>query len=684
MGYKSKVDSNSMLGANRKIVQDEVMRKEMEYENNTEMNEIRSLYKKHKIAFYKRVVPASVPKFVAVEASRKLGATWIILDRQMKKDKKYIMENLSCGISRMKRNNSIELLRGPKDTLKNSPDNLETHTENRSGYISQNENTQEVKQKQELEAMFEGIADDDDDLFSLDVFPPIFRNAYSINSKDEKEIDSAQVATGLLSTSHDSLSPSGVPLNPEIILGTTSNDEGSCSKFQDNEHENIPKVEESKEYKSGKNKSQEHVTTEGEILQNNAQNINKDEIPNKSECAECTDDPREVDFKNFFTYDELYSATNGFSKDNFISEGGFGYVYVGRLRDGHRIAVKQHKHASSQGEKEFRSEVNVLRKARHKNVVRLLGSCSEESHRLLVYEYVCNGSLDKHLSQNNSNVLSWRNRLNIALGVARGLNYLHQNNIIHRDMRPNNILINHEFEPLLGDFGLAKTQKEGSDRFSETLVVGTIGYMAPEYAKRGKVSTKTDVYAFGVILLELITGRTPMDKSLEEKSLVGWAKPLLKERQYPELIDERILDCHDVHELFWMVRLAETCLRRDPDGRPSIDTVEDALKSLISGETVTGIEEWSPNHSSDSSFKKSTDSYSEQDIELHNQVTTDATPTSTNQNTLSPPSSKITSSKSLSSLIQSEDLKSGKGKSGKKTEKPRSSPPVLYDEMLDD
>ncbi|KAF4349778.1 hypothetical protein F8388_002500 [Cannabis sativa] len=216
-----------------------------------------------------------------------------------------------------------------------------------------------------------------------------------------------------------------------------------------------------------------------------------------------------LDGQKSLVMQKLHAATKGFSKANYISEGGFGNVFRGQLKNGLKIAVKQHKHASSQGEKEFKAEVHFLSKARHKNLIMLLGSCSEGRHRLLVYEYVCNGSLDRQLL----------------------------------------------------NFGLARSQQE--DHSSETRVVGTLGYLAPEYAESGKVSTKTDVYAFGVILLQLITGHGTNDKSLEGKSLVGWARPLLKDRNYPDLIDERILDSHDVHQLFWMVRVAEKCLIKE-------------------------------------------------------------------------------------------------------------------------
>ncbi|GMP83865.1 hypothetical protein CsSME_00037637 [Camellia sinensis var. sinensis] len=225
-------------------------------------------------------------------------------------------------------------------------------------------------------------------------------------------------------------------------------------------------------------------------------------------------------WKKDFTYAELQAATNGFSQDNIIFRRGYGSIFRGRLKDKLAIAIKEHKDTSFHGENKFNSEVKLLNKARHKNVVMLLGSCIEGSQRLLVYEYVCNGSLNQRLR--NSKPLTWGARMTIALGVSRGIKHLHANNIIHRDITTNNILVTHDLEPLLGGFGIATTEYESDDQSDHSRVMGTFGYMAPEYAESGKASYNTDIYSFGVILLELITGRTTKDNRLEGKSLLGW------------------------------------------------------------------------------------------------------------------------------------------------------------------
>nr|PNR50651.1 hypothetical protein PHYPA_009837 [Physcomitrium patens] len=211
-----------------------------------------------------------------------------------------------------------------------------------------------------------------------------------------------------------------------------------------------------------------------------------------------------------FSYAELCNATDYFNHRNYLAQGGYGSVYRGTLPEGQLIAVKQHKIASSQGDDEFCAEVEVLSCAQHRNLVTLIGYCVENHKRLLVYEYVCNGSLDRHLSAKNRESLPWKYRQKIALGSARALRYLHAECrvgcIVHRDMRPNNILLTHDFTPMVGDFGLARRQMHG-DLAEETRVLGTLGYLAPEYAETGQITEKADVYAFGVVLLEILTGR---------------------------------------------------------------------------------------------------------------------------------------------------------------------------------
>ncbi|KAJ9692102.1 hypothetical protein PVL29_011271 [Vitis rotundifolia] len=280
----------------------------------------------------------------------------------------------------------------------------------------------------------------------------------------------------------------------------------------------------------------------------------------------------------WFSYAELELATGGFSQANFLAEGGFGSVHRGVLPDGQAVAVKQHKLASSQGDVEFCSEVEVLSCAQHRNVVMLIGFCIEERRRLLVYEYICNGSLDSHLYGRHRDPLEWSSRQKVAVGAARGLRYLHEECrvgcIVHRDMRPNNILITHDFEPLVGDFGLARWQPDG-DTGVETRVIGTFGYLAPEYAQSGQITEKADVYSFGVVLVELVTGRKAVDlnRPKGQQCLTEWARPLLEEYAIDELVDPRLGNRYSEQEVYCMLHAASLCIRRDPHARPRMSQV---------------------------------------------------------------------------------------------------------------
>ncbi|CAK7336405.1 unnamed protein product [Dovyalis caffra] len=547
VGYKVKVDSKSMFALNPKLIAEEVSKKAEEYNSNVEIMEIAKQCKMEQIEFRVEVRAGSTPKELALKAAKNFRATWVILDRQMKKDKKYFMDKLPCAISRMKRNNTIEQLRGPKNPKVKS----------KSGDKLQADGKDKGKEQEEEKVPYD------------EMIPG--------SPKRRRSARSSQFVT--TTTASSSTSATGYHEN-DTLSSTFKTAKHAYMNFQEEENTTNAEKETAGRQSSAANTLSEQREKETATPNEEPKQQKKiddwmggsptDEVFKNSICSVCKNMRPKIGWKRDFSYAEIHAATEGFYKTKFLSEGGFGSVYRGDL-DGLAFAVKKLNSASFQGEKEFKSEVEVLSKVRHDNLVMLLGSCSEGKDRLLVYEYVCNGSLDQHLSKHARNPLAWEKRMKIALGAARGLKYLHENNIIHRDMRPNNILITHDHEALLGDFGLARTQHEDSEQSLETRVVGTLGYLAPEYAECGKVSTKTDVYSFGVVLLQLITGLKTTDKILGGKSLVGWARPLLKERNYPDLVDQRILESHDVHQLFWMVRVAEKCLSRDPQKRLTMD-----------------------------------------------------------------------------------------------------------------
>ncbi|XP_020599024.1 PTI1-like tyrosine-protein kinase At3g15890 [Phalaenopsis equestris] len=234
-----------------------------------------------------------------------------------------------------------------------------------------------------------------------------------------------------------------------------------------------------------------------------------------------------------FTYKELHTATNGFSEDYKLGEGGFGSVYWGKTTDGLQIAVKKLKAMNSKAEMEFAVEVEILGRVRHKNLLGLRGYCAGVDQRLIVYDYMPNLSLLSHLHGQFADEmrLDWKKRMNIIIGSAQGLVYLHHEatpHIIHRDIKASNVLIDSDFQPLVADFGFAKLIPDGVSHMT-TRVKGTLGYLAPEYAMWGKVSESCDVYSFGILLLELVSGRKPIEKLPGgiKRTITEWAEPLI-------------------------------------------------------------------------------------------------------------------------------------------------------------
>ncbi|KAI3991787.1 hypothetical protein MKX01_038185 [Papaver californicum] len=288
-----------------------------------------------------------------------------------------------------------------------------------------------------------------------------------------------------------------------------------------------------------------------------------------------------------FTYEELLEVTDGFSDRNLLGEGGFGCVYKGNLADGREVAIKQLKIGGSQGEREFRAEVETISRVHHRHLVSLVGYCISDNQRLLIYDFVPNNTLYFHLHGENS-AMDWATRLKVATGAARGIAYLHEYchpRIIHRDIKSSNILLDNNFDALVSDFGLAKLALDANTHIS-TRVMGTFGYLAPEYASSGKLTEKSDVYSFGVVLLELISGRKPVDGSqpLGDESLVEWARPLLSDaldrREFDELVDPKLEGNYVPTEMLRMVEAAATCVRHSATKRPSMGQVVRALECI--------------------------------------------------------------------------------------------------------
>ncbi|XP_071714074.1 receptor-like serine/threonine-protein kinase ALE2 [Rutidosis leptorrhynchoides] len=297
-----------------------------------------------------------------------------------------------------------------------------------------------------------------------------------------------------------------------------------------------------------------------------------------------------------FTLAELEKATEKFSSRKILGEGGFGTVYHGIMEDGAEVAVKLLNRDNNQnGDREFIAEVEMLSRLHHRNLVKLIGICIEGHTRCLVYELVPNGSVESHLHgvDKEKGPLDWDTRLKIALGAARGLAYLHEDSnprVIHRDFKASNVLLEDDFTPKVSDFGLAREATEGSSHIS-TRVMGTFGYVAPEYAMTGHLLVKSDVYSYGVVLLELLSGRKPVDMSQPpgEENLVTWARPLLTTREgLEQLVDRTLSGTYDFDDMAKVAAIASMCVHPEVTQRPFMGEVVQALKLIYNDKDEVG------------------------------------------------------------------------------------------------
>ncbi|WOK96972.1 putative receptor-like protein kinase [Canna indica] len=321
--------------------------------------------------------------------------------------------------------------------------------------------------------------------------------------------------------------------------------------------------------------------------------------------------PRPPESLRAFAFAELKAATRGFSRSLLIGEGGFGCVYRGVVTvvgdDGAAetidVAVKQLNRQGFQGHKEWITEVNFLGVVKHPNLVKLVGYCAEDDERgiqrLLVYELMRNKSLEDHLLSRLTSALSWTLRLKIAYDAARGLAYLHEEmdfQLIFRDFKTSNILLDEHFNAKLSDFGFARHGPAAGVGHVSTSVVGTVGYVAPEYVHTGKLTSKSDVWSFGVVLYELLTGRRSVDRNLprSEQSLLEWVKPFATDhKKLFAIVDPRLEGNYCLESAQRLVALANRCLKKQPKSRPRMSEVVDMLDQIIKmssdGETPEAI-----------------------------------------------------------------------------------------------
>ncbi|XP_047981480.1 probable serine/threonine-protein kinase At1g01540 [Salvia hispanica] len=288
---------------------------------------------------------------------------------------------------------------------------------------------------------------------------------------------------------------------------------------------------------------------------------------------------------HWYTLRELEASTNEFADENVIGEGGYGIVYKGVLEGNHMVAVKNLLNNRGQAEREFKVEVEAIGRVRHKNLVRLLGYCAEGTHRMLVYEYVNNGNLEQwlHGDVGPCSPLTWEIRMNIILGTAKGLTYLHEclePKVVHRDIKSSNILLDRDWHAKVSDFGLAKLI--GSEKsYITTRVMGTFGYVAPEYASTGMLNERSDVYSFGILIMEIITGRNPVDYSRPEGevNLVDWLKTMVSNRNSEGVLDPKLPDKPSSRALKRTLLVALRCVDPNSQKRPKMGHVVHMLEA---------------------------------------------------------------------------------------------------------
>ncbi|XP_039168345.1 putative cysteine-rich receptor-like protein kinase 35 [Eucalyptus grandis] len=286
-----------------------------------------------------------------------------------------------------------------------------------------------------------------------------------------------------------------------------------------------------------------------------------------------------------FKISEIRAATNSFAEGNKLGEGGFGKVYRGRLPNGQEIAVKRLSQSSGQGLQEFKNEIVLVAKLQHRNLVRLLGFCFEEGEKLLVYELMPNKSLDYFVFDlEKSKQLDWPRRYNIISGIARGMLYLHEDSrlrIIHRDLKASNILLDNNMNPKISDFGMARIFGVDQTNANTRRIVGTYGYMSPEYAMHGQFSQKSDVYSFGVLLLEIICGKRNdyYYQSDGGEALASYAWKHWRDNVPWEILDPVLGESYSRSQVLRCIHIGFLCVQEDPANRPTMASIVLALSS---------------------------------------------------------------------------------------------------------
>ncbi|KAH8509003.1 hypothetical protein H0E87_010949 [Populus deltoides] len=479
LGYQLKVCPDSFAGASKRHIEEEITKKLDAYVNM--LLQSAEVCEDEGVSIEVKISAGTPTRQVVVQEAVACNATWVVLDRHLRKELRFYLKQIPCKVALIQDNLSV-VIEKPHTTAE----------------------TDALEQK---------------------LFYSISKPVPVLNSPTNESYKQSVISSGSFSSFFNALESSDMPAS---LLPSSS--------YRSHEHKN------SLDFGSSAKPEKSAPSASNRTIQRHLKNVSRYKASEAPILCSGCGARTELYIKDSmrFNFSEIQLATDDFSKDNLLGEGGYGHVYKGKLQDGQQIAAK-------------------------------------ENLNILVYEYICNKSLHWHLFDKTESMLEWHQRLAIAIGTAKGLRFLHEEcrggPIIHRDMRPCNILLTHDFVPMLGDFGLARW-KTGDDP-EQTRVLGTLGYLAPEYAENGIVSVRTDVYAFGVVLLQLISGRKVVDEKREEgkQSIRQWAKPLIERLALHELIDPRIGDTYDTYELYLMAKTAYLCVQRSPEMRPSMGEV---------------------------------------------------------------------------------------------------------------
>ncbi|XP_042064144.1 serine/threonine-protein kinase PBL34-like [Salvia splendens] len=632
MGFKIQVEHKTFVGAHGRAIEEDVSRKLEQYVSALQSSAVECEEKGVEIQV--KIIVGAPLIDVIVEEISSLRATWTILDRKLKKEtRSCYLKNLSCKVAQVRDNLCLEILRpynidtgyrntkhkliyslgkavplpptqedesdmtstrslpitpmirsrnpnnclmappmtNSEEKLVSSDDESDTSPHQESQvYAGEIEIGEEDKHDGSRQVENE---DDDVDLSysEMKIEAGEYSSDTSPEDNDPKEENKAgdEVDDEIQECSNVSDQPFPCDsektnaclesLRSSYSLVQTATDDFSFDKFLGEGGHEV-------EYK-GKLSDSKEESKAGEEVEDEIQERSDKPFPRDSKKTNACLDPLGC------SYSIVQSATDDFSFDNFIGEGGYGIVYKGKLSDGQLVAVKVQKETKPQTSAEFLAEVSPLSAARHANIVPLLGYCSKGNLRILIYEYIHNKSLEWHLFDNAAGVLEWSQRYAIAVGAAKGLRFLHEcceSPIVHCNVRPSNVMLTQDLIPMLGDFGLAKYSTSKFDKQRNFL--GNLGYVAPE----GSIGcVKADVYAFGIVLAQLVSGRKAVDAvpGDQQQSIREWALSLIESLALDDLVDPRLGAAYCTYELYNMARAAYSCLQTAPLSRPTLTEI---------------------------------------------------------------------------------------------------------------